>query len=287
MCTFLILCCLIFNDAKFLISGNGIKQKMFIPPLGFAGYHFFYAPDEQQELEQLGNLQEIVVGQPEWRSIHLEPAPQALYQRYQRFYTRESIDASGNRIQIQGKDPIIKVEQSEIVFSSPDVRLIASLGAGCCVVLVVRERTTGCGFLAHIDLPLGILPMTPQGSHILNKCISVLNNVHNPKVDIYMVGGYSLLSDLTIGAIHGFVQKLNESVKVETVSQRLNRNWVSNVVFDFYSGEIYEYEEKYDNSPKRSVWDVYHNIPASALMMGYLSECEPQPRKIRDGLYRW
>ncbi len=230
---------------------------------------------------------------PEWQAIHLEPAPPALYERYERFYTRESIDASGNRILIEGKDPTIRLLSGEVVRSSADVRLVATAVSNQ-IALIVRERTSSQGFIATPVLPFALHPSLCQGGAFLQACIDMFSDTNNPELDVHIIGGYSLLSELLIGSVSLFLQELNQSVPVRTISTELKQHWLSTVICDFDSGRVYQHEEASDRSrfhPNyvRNEESEIAYYAKSIGTLGTLSEFKPEPKPSENqpNVYFW
>jgi hypothetical protein len=160
------------------------------------------------------------------RSIDLDPAPDTLYR----------------------KGPTVKIQQSEIAFSSNGSdRLLSSAGAGPCIIFAARNRGTRNGFMTHISSAAEIAPETRSGSGVLEKFKAQMEHdrattAGDNTVDIYMIGGYSLLSDLMNGSINSFIGELSKYVLIGEIHQKINENWCSNVVLDFDSGNIYTYK---------------------------------------------
>jgi hypothetical protein len=145
---------------------------------------------------------------------------------------------------------IEKIQQSEVAFSNNTSKLISSSGAGPCVILILFDRESRQGMMGHIFSSLEISPYAPGGCWLIEQC---KKRYENGLLDFYLVGGYSMISTLLIHSIEKFIENLGEIIKLNTVFRHLNQNWISNIVFDFEEGRIFNYEASKDLSPIRKL----------------------------------
>ena len=233
-------------------------------------------------------MQNLLQNGVQIKDIQLRTAPRSLYKRYRPDYVQDSVDEHGQMISIYGKNPIIKIQQSEIVFTTSDIRLVASSSAGPCIILAMRERNAAQGCMIHVFSYAEIMPELRGGSWLLQRFSEIYQG---DIVDIYMIGGYSFFSEFMIYVLDRFVLELSNLVTIGTIFKQLKENWVSNVVLDFDSGEIYEYQKEFDESYAHSpnfaqgLLTSFVNI----LLIGRLWEVKPKQRKINPHLqeYHW
>ncbi|NDH09525.1 MAG: hypothetical protein EBY16_07945, partial [Gammaproteobacteria bacterium] len=136
---------------------------------------------------------------------------------------------------------ICKVQQSEIVFTQDTMRIISSSGAGPCVILILYDRMSQQGFMTHLFAATEISPYTAGGKWLIQKC---LERYTKGMVDFYMIGGYSLISSVLIRSIEHFIRILSGKINVQHIYRHLRQNWVSQIVFDFDTAEIFYYQQQ-------------------------------------------
>ena len=154
-----------------------------------------------------------------------------------------------------------------MVFTSDHIRIIASSGAGPCIIFAVRERETRQGFLAHVYTVAEIMPVSRGGAWLLDKLKGIYRK---GTLDVYLVGGYTCLSTCMLAGLDTVVQHIEKNYTLGKVYKQLTKNWVSNFVMDFDYGEVYEYERLRDLSPDRPL-----NLSQALLTSGLNFFCCP------------
>lgn len=145
---------------------------------------------------------------------------------------------------------IAKIQQSEIAFTQKYLNIIASSGAGPCVVFILVDTLTQQGFMTHLFSSAEISPYSVGGQWLLKRCIE---QYKNGLVDCYLIGGYSIISYFLIQSIESFLENLGQKIEIKNIYKHLHHNWVSNVVFNFESNALFSYEKHRDQSPTRKL----------------------------------
>ena len=143
---------------------------------------------------------------------------------------------------------IAKIQQSEIAFAKDEMRIISTSGAGPCVILILYDRISRQGFMAHLFAATEISPYAAGGKWLIQQCSE---RYKTGSLNFYLIGGYSLISSCLIYAIEHFIHVLRNELNVQSIYRHLRKNWVSNIVFDFNTAELFYYERKNDTSRKR------------------------------------
>lgn len=181
------------------------------------------------------------------REIALYNAPDSFYEQYS-WSTSENGDKSRWSRKI-----ILTIQQSEIAFPSSSVRIIASAGAGPCVIFAVRDREHCNGFFAHVFTSSEIAPSTFGGDWLLHQLDSFYQG---GTLDVYIIGGYNCLSDCMLANLDAHVDCIDKKYRLGTVYKQVKENWASSVVLDFDTGDIYQYEPQRHKYNRRSFHDL-------------------------------
>jgi hypothetical protein len=145
---------------------------------------------------------------------------------------------------------IEKIQQSEVAFSNNSSKLISSSGAGPCVILIIFDKLSKQGMMGHIFSSFEISPFSSGGLWLIEQC---KKRYENGLLDFYLIGGYSIISSLLIHSIEQFIETLAGKIELNNIFSYLNQNWISNIVFDFEEGRIFNYEASKDFSPRRKL----------------------------------
>lgn len=166
--------------------------------------------------------------------------------------------------------PILKIQQSEIAYTADNIRYIATTGAGPCVILILFDKEKKRGLMAHVFSAAEVSPATRGGLWLLAKCLLLYSK---STIDIYMIGGYTGLSELLIKSLDQFINELQSILQINTIYTQLNENWSSSVVFNFNTGKIYSYDCSLDYSLPRGIniiqglaTSLLHWLPCSKLI---------------------
>jgi hypothetical protein len=164
------------------------------------------------------------------RRLKLKPAPDGLY-------------GTNDNPRV-----ISEIMQSEVAFASFERnRLIASPFAGPCVIFILYEREKKQGLMTHLYTYSEISLNMGSGKSLLSKCATLYAK---GIVDIYMLGGYPLVSDFLINAIDDFVNELdNSGITINSINKQLQEEFVTSVIFNFDTGEVFSYD-KFKNMDK-------------------------------------
>ena len=153
--------------------------------------------------------------------------------------------------------PITKIQQNEIVYSTSQKRpLLATDSAGPCVILGVRHRTTGAGFLAHIHNYAEIDLSHASGRQVMRKLKRLMPKAgdriqknENDVMDVFLFGGWPGCSSWIVQSVNNFISVVGEKVKpigeIYYKPQECSRQGAS-LLLDMKTGEFFQYQHHKD-----------------------------------------